>query len=66
MTKPHVEWSDPEVRKDVAIVVGLFAFGLLVCAALGFVAIWLLDLVGWWPETRAGTPQVIDHLHDVK
>jgi hypothetical protein len=52
--KTRLDWSDPEVRRDAAIVIGLFAFGLILTAALGLVTIWLLDLVGVWPEARVG------------
>lgn len=39
---------DPEYRKDVLIVLSLFAFGLGLVAALGWIAVWVLQLLGWW------------------
>ena len=42
---------DPETRKDLLIVIGLFALGLIVVAILGAIAIWILQLLGWWDLT---------------
>lgn len=50
--KPRLDWSDPEVRRDTAIVICLFAFGLVLTATVGLAAIWLLDMVGLWPEAE--------------
>jgi hypothetical protein len=44
----RVSWRDAEHRRDVRIVVGLFALGMLLTAAIGLLAAWLLQLVGWW------------------
>lgn len=45
---------DPEYRKDVLIVLGLFAIGLGFVAACGLIAVWLLQLLGWWDVPVAG------------
>lgn len=38
---------DPEYRRDVFIVLGLFALGLILSVAVGLIAFWLLQQLGW-------------------
>ena len=46
-------WRDPDHRRDVLIVVGLFGLGLLFNVLVGVVVVVVFDLFGLW-----GTPPV--------
>ena len=41
-------WHDPDYRRDVLIVVGLFGVGLLFNVLIGAVVVVLFDLLGLW------------------
>jgi hypothetical protein len=40
-------WRDPEFRRDLWIVVGLFALGLILQLVAGVVVFWVLEQLGW-------------------
>lgn len=42
------KWRRAEYRRDLLIVLGLFALGLILNVTLGLLILWLLQLLGWW------------------
>ena len=41
-------WRDPEYRRDILFVAGLFGIGLVLSATFGLVAMWFFQMFDWW------------------
>ena len=43
-----INWHDPQHRRDIAIVVGLFALGAVLNLLVGLLVLGLLEALGLW------------------